>query len=174
MKLFLKSVPVLLLIFGVIYGYSREVPYFSNTFGIQYLFFRALLLGAFVGGILGWFVSKKVTDESDRVPLFLLCLVACLAVFPLVVLKTNHALSKNTPLSIKVIFQKEEPLRTSRFGIAKNAVVPIDAFYLYFKKDSKTERIRSKTQSFRNVEAGQEIELPIKHGFWGFDFVDIL
>jgi hypothetical protein len=52
-------------------------------------------------------------------------------------------------------------------------VVTADAFYVYFTKDGNSERIRSKTQSFRTVERGEEIELPIKKGFLGFEFVDI-
>ena len=173
MKIFIKSTLVLLCIGGIVWGYTREVPYFSNTFNIQYLFFRALFAGALVGAAIGWFFSKKMADKSDRVPMFAVCLVACMAVVPLKALFTNHFFAKNTPLSTKVIFQKEEPLITSRFGIPKNTVIKPDAYYVFFLRNGKTERIRSKTSSFRTVGMGQEIELPIKKGFWGFDFVDI-
>ncbi len=172
MKIFLKSVFALLIIASIVYGYTLEVPYFSNTFKIQYLFFRALFLGALVGGLSGWFFSKKATDKEDRVPIFLLCLFAGLAIFPLLAIRLNHVLAKHPLLSIKAIFLKEEALRTSRVGIVRNSVVPVDAYYVYFKKDGETERIRCKTQSFRAVEAGQEIELPVKHGFFGFDFYE--
>ncbi len=173
MKIFLKSILVVVLLCGIILGYVHEVPYFSNTFDIRYLFFRFLLIGVLVGGILGWILSKNAEDKSDRAPIILFSLVACIAIFPLVGIASNHIFAKNVPLSIKVIFQKEEPLRTSRFGIAKNSTVTVDAFYVYFIKDNENDRIRSKTQSFRNIEAGQEIELPTKQGFWGFTFVDI-
>ncbi len=182
MKMFLKSIFVLAILGGIILGYVHEVPYFSNTFEIKYLFFRCLLLGVAVGGIIGWILSKKADDKSDRAPIILFSLVAGMAIFPLLGISSNHILAKSTTLpeksgfknSIKVLFQKEEPLRTSRFGIAKNTTLTIDAFYLYFAKDGEIDRIRTKTQSFKHLEAGQEIELPIKHGFWGFTFVDIL
>jgi hypothetical protein len=170
MQLFLKSALVLVALFAVILGYIREVPYFSNTFDIQHLFFRSLFVGLFVGVSLGLLAIKFVTDKADRTPVLVLSILTCVIVFPLLGIMTNHALAKNDPLSTKVLFEKEEPLRTSRFGVAKNSTVTVDAFYVYFTKDYKTERIRSKTQSFRTVEAGQEIELPIKKGFWGFDF----
>jgi hypothetical protein len=173
MKIFLKSALVLLCLGGIILGYVHEVPYFSNTFDIQYLFFRALFLGALVGVLLGWYFMRKMTDATDRIPVFLLCLVVCLVIFPLKVIFINHYFAKNTPLSIKVLFEKEEPLRTSRFGVAKNSLVTVDAFYVYFIKDGESDRIRSRTQSFRTVEKGQEIELPVKKGALGFDFVDI-
>lgn len=173
MKIFIKSALVLLALGGIIGGYVHEVPYFSNTFDILYLFCRAAFLGALVGALIGWLVSKKMTDSSDRVPVFMLCLVAGLVIFPLKAIFINHYFAKNTPLSIKVIFEKEEPLRTSRFGIAQNSVITADAFYVYFIKEGNSERIRSRTQSFRTVEKGQEIELPVKKGFLGFDFVDI-
>ncbi len=174
MKIFLKSIFVIAIIGSIILGYVHEVPYFSNTFEIKYLFFRSLLLGVAIGGIVGWFLSKKATDKSDRAPIILFSLVAGMAVFPLLAISSNHILAKTDPLSIKALFQKEEPLRTSRFGIAKNTTVTVDAFYLYFAKDGEIERIRTKSQSFKGMEAGQEIELPIKQGFWGFTFVDIL
>ena len=174
MKIFLKSIIVVVILAVIILGYVREVPYFSNTFGIWYLFFRSLFIGIFVGGIVGWILSKKTTDKSDILPIFAFSIVAGMAIFPLIGISSNHFFAKNDPLSIKVLFQKEEPLRTSRFGVAKNTTVAVDAFYLYFAKDGEMNRIRSKTQSFRNLEAGTEIELPTKQGFWGFSFVDIL
>ncbi len=173
MKIFINSALVLLCLGGIIGGYLHEVPYFSNTFDMSYLFFRALILGALAGAALGWFVIKKVTDTSDRVPIFILCVVGCMVIFPLKASFINHFFAKNAPFTIKVSFQKEEPLRTSRFGIARNGVITADAFYVHFIKDGKMERIRSKNQSFQTVEKGQEIELPIKKGFFGFEFVDI-
>ena len=173
MKIFLKSILAVAVILGIILGYVREVPYFSNTFEIRFLFFRCALFGILMGILIGWLLSKNAEDKSDRLPIMMFSIVGGLAVFPLLGISTNHLLAKNDPLSIKIIFKKEEPLRTSRFGIAKNTTLTVDAFYLYFIKEGEAERIRTKTQSFRNVEPGQEIELPIKHGFWGFTFVDV-
>ena len=173
MKIFLKSILVVAILLGIILGYVHEVPYFSNTFGILYLFFRFLFVGIAIGGVIGWILIKNAADKSDRVPIMAFSIVAGMAIFPLLGISSNHLLAKNDPLSIKVLFQKEEALRTSRFGVAKNTIVTVDAFYLYFLKDGDLNRIRSKTLSFRNLEAGQEIELPVKQGFWGFIFVDI-
>ena len=172
MKIFLKSILVVAILLGIILGYVHEVPYFSNTFGIWYLFFRFLFVGIAVGGVIGWILIKNAEDKSDRVPIMVFSIVAGMAIFPLLGISSNHFFAKNDPLSIKVLFQKEVPLRTSRFGVAKNTTVTVDAFYLYFLKDGDLNRIRSKTQSFRNLEAGQEIELPIKQGFWGFSFFE--
>ncbi len=174
MKIFLKSILVVAVLLGIILGYVREVPYFSNTFEIRYLFFRFALLGILIGILIGWLLTKNATDKSDRLPIMLFSIIGALAVFPLLGVNTNHSFAKNDPLSIQVIFQKEEPLRTSRFGVAKTTTLTVDAFYLYFVKAGEVDRIRTKTQSFRHVAPGQEIELPIKHGFWGFNFVDVL
>ena len=173
MKVFLKSILVLAVLGGIVFGYVHEVPYFSNTFDMQFLFFRALGVGALIGALLGWYFSKNVADKSDRVPVFMLCLVTCMAILPLKASFINHFMAKNDPLSTKVVFQEEKALRTTRIGVVKGAKVTVDAFYVSFIRNGKLDRIRTQNASFKGIEKGQEIELSIKKGFLGFDFVEI-
>jgi hypothetical protein len=169
----IKSFIALFVLAGIIYGYVTQVPYFSNTFGIQYLFFRFLFLGVLIGGIVGWFLSKKGETGIERAQIIIASILLCAAIAPLKGIYINHAFADDTPLSKKVIFEKEEALRTSRFGVRKNAIPEPDAYYVHFNMDNTMQRIRSKNPSFKNIEKGTEIELPVKKGILGFDFVEI-
>jgi hypothetical protein len=167
----LKSIIGVLLFFGVIYGYSQETLYFSNTFAMRTLFFRGLVFGAFVGLGVFFYYRKNADDALERFQLAAAFTFLGMLVFPFLTIWSNHFFAKETPLSTRVIFQREEPIRTGRFGISKGKLPEVDGFYMYFLKDGDIDRVRSKQQLFRGVELGTEVELPIKQGFWGFDFV---
>lgn len=169
----IKSFIALFVIAAVIYGYVTQVPYFSNTFNVQYLFFRFLFFGALIGGIIGWFLSKKAASGIERVQLILATVLLSAVMAPLVGIYINHAFAEKPPLSKKAIFQKEEALRTSRFGVRKNIIPEPDAYYVHFLMDGEPHRIRTKNASFKNIEKGSEIELPVRKGVLGFDFVKL-
>jgi hypothetical protein len=169
----LKSVIGVALFFGLIYGYAHESPYFSNTFDSNHLFFRGLGIGILVGLIGFFYLKNNATDalESFQIGAFSLLLGAF--VFPFLAIFSNHFFAEKGPLSIKVNFERNEPIRTGRFGISKGKLPEIDGFYTYFLRNGDIDRVRSKQQLFRGVEQGSEVELPIKKGFWGFKFVEI-
>ncbi|MEY4905286.1 MAG: hypothetical protein RLZZ292_3101 [Bacteroidota bacterium] len=175
----LKSIIGVALFFGVIYGYAHETAYFTNTFASRTLFFRGLFLGALMGLGVFFYYKKNAADALERFQLAASSMVLGMLVFPFLAIWTNHLFANDAPpdvsgqaLSTRVIFQREEPIRTGRFGISKGKLPEVDGFFTYFLKDSDSDRVRSKQQLFRGIEIGTEVELPIKHGFWGFDFVE--
>jgi hypothetical protein len=168
----LKSIIAVALFFGVIYGYAHETVYFTNTFASRTLFFRGLFFGALVGLGVFFYYKNKADDALERFQLAASFMLLGMLVFPFLAIWSNHLFAKDTPLSTHVVYQREEPIRTGRFGIAKGKLPEVDGFYTYFLKDSVIDRVRSKQQLFRGVAVGTEVELPIKQGFWGFDFVD--
>jgi hypothetical protein len=175
----LKSIIGVFLFFGVIYGYSQETLYFSNTFAMRTLFFRGLVWGAFVGLGVFFYYRKNADDALERFQLAAVFTFLGMLIFPFLTSWSNHFFAKETPpdvsgqaLSTRVSFQRDEPIRTGRFGISKGKLPEVDGFYTYFLKDGAIDRVRSKQQLFRGIELGTEVELPIKQGFWGFDFVE--
>jgi hypothetical protein len=174
----LKSIIAVALFFGVIYGYAHEIMYFTNTFASRALFFRGLVLGAFVGLGVFFYYKKNADDALERFQLAAACMLLGMLVFPFLAIWSNHFFAKETPpdvsgqaLSKNVIFQREEPIRTGRFGISKGKLPEVDGFYTYFLKEGDIDRVRSKQQLFRGIEVGAEVELPIMRGFLGYDFV---
>ena len=174
MSIYLKGILIVAAIFGVIFGYAHEVEWYSNTFGIKALIFRSLAVGGILGGIVGWFLRKKATDLEDRMPIFIGCIIVGLAVFPIKAIWLNHFFADQTPLSKKVIFERETPIRGSRFGIIKGFKMPAaDGFYTYFLMDLEEQRVRSRQPIFPNVASGQTVELPLRQGLFGFQIVDL-
>lgn len=169
----LKSIVAVALLFGVIYGYARESAYFSNTFDSRFLFFRGIAVGIIVGLAAFFYYRKTATDGLERFQLGAFFILIGMFIFPYILISSNHFFAKKDPLSIKVIFQRNEPIRTGRFGISKDKLPEIDGFYTYFLRNSELDRVRSKQQLFRGVESGGEVELPIQKGFWGFEFVSL-
>jgi hypothetical protein len=169
----LVSIVAVALFFGLIYGYAQETVYFSNTFDSRYLFFRGLAVGATIGLGVFFYYKKLATDTIERFQLGAFLMVIGMAVFPFLTIWSNHFFAKKDPLSIRVVFQRDEPIRTGRFGISKGKLPEVDGFYTYFLRKSTTDRVRSKQQLFRGMEEGSEVELPIKKGLWGFEFVEL-
>jgi hypothetical protein len=169
----LKSIVGVALFFGVIYGYAHESLYFSNTFQSRSLFFRGSVMGALVGLVGFFFLKNKAADALERFQIGAFSLLLGMFVFPFLALWSNHFFAEKDPLSTKVIFDRNEPIRTGRFGISKGKLPEIDGFYTYFLKDSDIDRVRSKQQLFRGLERGTDVELPVKKGLWGFEFVEI-
>lgn len=169
----LKSIVAVALFFALIYGYALEMTYFSNTFDIRYLFFRGLAVGAIAGLLCFFYYKKNITDGLEQFQLGAFLVLIGMVVFSYLGIWSNHFFVEKRPLSMKVVFQRDEPIRTGRFGISKGKLPKIDGFYTYFLRNSDIDRVRSKQQLFRGVELGTQVELPIQKGLWGFEFVEI-
>lgn len=166
-----KSILAVVLLFGVIYGYTREILYFSNTFDSRYLFFRGAAIGAILGLACFFYYKKMATDGLERFQIGAFFILLGMFIGPYVAMWSNHFFAKKDPLSINVVFQRDEAIRTSRTGISKGKLPEIEGFYTYFLKNNELDRVRSKQQLFKGIEVGGEVSLPIQKGFWGFDVV---
>ena len=169
----IKSFVAVVGLFAVIYGYTQNVDYFTNTFNIKPLFFRALTVGAVIGFFISRFYNKKGVDGIEKFQISAICMLACMGIFPLLAVWSNHFLSDKTVTNEPVIFKSEMPIRGSRIGIIKGKMPEIEGFYTYFTQESVENRIRSKQSLFHNIAVGTPVELPMRTGFWGYKFVEI-
>ncbi len=173
MHYIVRSFLVLGLFIGVILGYTLEIDYFSNTFDVRYLFFRAMGFGLVVAILAARHFVKTKTDELERMRFWASCILAGLAITPLLAVAINHRLaSSKKKETITVQYQGEKTIRLNRFGISKGSKLSADGFYTYFMKNGEQERVRSSEPLFRNIEEGTSVELTLQKGFLGFDFVD--
>ncbi len=70
-------------------------------------------------------------------------------------------------------FIQEEPYGASRFGIIEGQEPTVEGYFIFFVRNGQFERIKSPVPKFPNKEKGDEIQLAIREGFWGYDLVDL-
>ncbi|MEY4936809.1 MAG: hypothetical protein RIS64_3168 [Bacteroidota bacterium] len=176
----IKGISIVILIFGTIFLYVKEVPYFTNTFEINYLLFRALGIGAALGAILGWRQAKNATDSLEKTQWFLICIVGLALAMPPIASFSNHAFASGEKNKLSVQFLNQKALKTNRFGVGRHeraASTPdggADFVYTTFLLNNESQRVRSNGRLFpQEMAAGTHVELPVQKGFWGFSFVTL-
>jgi hypothetical protein len=176
----IKGISIVILLFGTIFLYVKEVPYFTNTFEINYLLFRALGIGAALGAIVGWMQAKKASDSLEKMQWFLICIIGLALAMPPVASFTNHLFASGEKSKLSVQFLNQKALKTNRFGVGRHeraATTPdggADFFYTTFLLKNESQRVRSKGRLFPpEMASGTTVELPVQKGFWGFSFVTL-
>ena len=169
---YIKGFAVVFLLFGVIVLYSFELIHFSNTFRVKRLLLVALVLGLFTGTLAAVHYQKQFKEQMEKVVISVICVLVAVGVFPLLISLSNRLLTIKEPRREVVELFKEEPFGESRFGIIKGQPIKADGYYIFFIRDGQLERIKSKVPRFTGVEEGSIVELPIKKGLWGFEYVE--
>jgi hypothetical protein len=177
----IKGIGIAALIFGTLFLYVKEVPYFTNTFEINHLFFRALGFGAVIGAILGWLQARQSTDSLEKTQWFLICIVGLALAMPPLASFINHNFASSEKSKLSVQFLNQKALRTNRFGVGRHeraaavatADAGVDFFYTTFLWKNESQRVRSPKRLFPiEMTSGTAVELPVQKGFFGFSFVE--
>ena len=165
---YLKGIIGVLLIIGLIFLYAFEFKYFSNTFTIEKLIVRALLFGLVIGIGLGYYYSKNIKDSTDKLQLYTFFILTSLVLSPLFASLSNRLLSWHEVKNVEVELEQQSTYIGSRFGKLEGQ--KWDGYYLIFYKDKKLERIKTRELVFPNARKGDMIIIPIKKGFWGYEY----
>ncbi len=160
-------------LFSIITLYAFEVPWFSNTFNIKWLVGIALGIGLLCGIGLGWKMSRYGDEEMEKVAYVGLSLFVCLGVLPLFLSLSNRLLSPFPVVKEKVEFVKASAYIGSRFGVHKGQSSKEDGFHIFFIRNNRIERIKTRHKIFLGVSKGTIVELPIQRGLIGFEFVKL-
>ncbi len=172
-KEYISAGLVVLLVFIALVLFAFEVKHFSNTFQVNAMVQRALLLGGGVGlGISYWLTRNK--PDMDLLPKFQLWVavfIGCVLIMPLLASLTNRYLSFSGSELTPVELVKVEGIYSSRFGMPEGETPKADVYYVFMIKEGQLERIKSKTNPFPNSNEGDFVDLPIRSGFWGYDYV---
>ncbi len=158
-----------LVIFLVAFLYAFEVKYFSNTFEAESLIWRSLAVGLLAGIIAGYFFSKPFNDGLEKLKLYIFSIVIALLLFPLLGSLSNRLLSFSPKQKIEVQLQSQEAYLQSRFGRVKTKKKK-DGIFLFFVKDQKIERVKTKEILFPNSKQGDRVYIVTKKGFWGYEY----
>jgi hypothetical protein len=156
-------------IFMVVFLYTFEVKYFSNTFEIKSLISRSLMVGLLVGISVGFYFSKRFNDGLEKLKMFVFFIVISLLLFPLLGSLSNRLLSFSPKQKIEVELQSQEAYLQSRFGRIKTKNKK-DGVFLFFVKNQKIERVKTKEILFPDSQKGDRVYIVTKKGFWEYEY----
>ena len=165
-KQYLQAFLGLFFFLGLIFLYAFEMTHLSNTFEAKGLVIRSLIVGALVGGLLGYFFSKKLTDTLDTFKMYTFFVILSIVFAPLFVSLSNRWLTFSPKEKIEVELETQAAYIKSRFGNVKSEK---DGFFLFFYKDKKLERVKTKRHLFPDSKKGDFVTINLQKGLWGYE-----
>lgn len=160
-----------LVIIGLIVGYAFEFRHFSNTLHVERMVWGALLLGAAVGAGLAHRLSKTETSSVGKVRWWVSMLVLSTLFMPLLVSWLNRLPLSGTTKQITVEFIEEKPFAQERFGLERGKKIKPDGYFIFVNYQGEIIRLRADKQQFSGKERGDLVQLEVKNGNLGFDWV---
>ena len=151
--------------------YSLEFTYFNNMFEVRPLLITALMLGIFIGTLLGDRFKKFAKSPLETFQIYTVLMMLSLLMMPLLISLTNRLFSFSSPRMEKVEFVKSEIFMESRFGKLPNQKP--DGYFSFFIYNGAVHRIKTKINPFSDVEEGDIISIPICKGIWQYEWVDV-
>lgn len=156
---------------GLITAYVFEFRWMENTFEVRKLVWGSVVTGIFLGTLVTWRWQKNVDDSVAKMQLWAACLLLPAMFAPLFGSLANRLLSTRPAQIEEFIFHEEKAFAASPFGFFKGEKIAPDGYYIFFNRNGKLERIESDRPRFEDIERGTTIELPVKKGLFGFEFV---
>ncbi len=160
-----------LTIVGLIFGYALEFKHFSNTLGVGKLVAFSLIAGAALGGWLASKLSRSETTFVGKVRWWVSSLILCTLFMPLIASWLNRLPLSNTTRQISVEFIEEKPFAQERFGLEKGKKIAPDGYYIFVNYRGEIIRLRADRQQFPGKERGDLVQLVLRKGNLGFDWV---
>jgi len=160
-----------LLVFGLIYLYVLEFPFFQNTLNIGRLVLFSLLTGGILGGFLGFQFGKKSKELLERTQIFVASLILTTLIMPLLLSICNRKLNTKPPRVEKLEFLRQETFAGSRFGNLAELKEKPDGFRIYLLRNGEVLRLQKKEAPFTGKNKGEKINLPISRGTLGIEYV---
>lgn len=171
MKTYLIYIAITLGIIAVFLLYAFEYEYFNRTFYMRKLAIIAVILGAGMGTAVAWRLKKHASDQLERVQLFMACIFTGIILLPLLASLSNRLLSFRAPERISVEFVEEKPYFGSRFGTSSDRSVEPTYYRSFVYRQDDLLKIQTKNALFPEASRGDTVQLPVKTGLWGFEYV---
>ena len=162
-----------LAVIGLVVVYALEIYYFKRTFNPAALFIGGGALGLVLGLLVGRRFSTTAEDAVERIQVYLFFTALAVIFTPLLASLSNRWLSPHAPRAEQVIFFEEKPYRQERFGLLFWAS-PSDkprGYYVFFMRDGKLERIDNRAPLRPAPQRGDTMEILVRKGLWGVDWV---
>lgn len=158
---------------GLIVLYALEFRWFDRTIQFSHLAGWSIAIGALPGTILGVYFSRKESDITDSVRVFLFCLFPCVFFAPLMGSWSNRLAGWQEGRAEPVVFAQAQAYYASRSGPIKGEKVKPSGWAYFFYYREKLRRIKHK-QEWRipaQTNRGDTLFLNMRKGLWGYDVV---
>ncbi len=151
---------------GCLFLYGFEFKHLSNTFEGKSLVIRSLIAGAIIGTVIAYFFARKLTDTLDQFKMYTFFVILSIVFAPLFGSLSNRWLTSSPKEKVEVELETQEAYIKSRFG---NVRSKRDGIFLFFYKDKKLERVKTKRTLFPDSKKGDFVTINLQKGFWGYD-----
>ncbi len=161
---------IVLLMIGLIVLYVLEFPAIRNTFKPGRLIWGAVIIGAVIGLVVGWFFQRTLFELVDKLRSFAFFIFVFAFFAPLFASWSNRFLSpyaieeRSCELIAKKAFYSE------RFGFMKGEKPKPAGYYIFVYDGKEIQRIVSRDGRFLSFSEGDTLKLPVKKGLWGIKF----
>ncbi|MDX1942335.1 MAG: hypothetical protein SFU99_17350 [Saprospiraceae bacterium] len=164
-------IAILLGIVGLIVLYVFEFEYFNRTFQVGTMTFWSMLIGIAFGLLVARRFLKSANDLIDRVRVVLLCTVGIAIFMPLFASLSNRLWSFHPTTPVAVEFVESEAYIGSALGLMRGEKITPTGHRTFVYRDTKLLKIQTKEALFPEAQRGDTVQLPVKKGLWGFEFV---
>ncbi len=161
-----------LALLGVVVLYVLEFQWFQNYLDLRPMLLGSLVVGILLGIFLGFRFQKSSDDLAEIMQIWSACVILPLFLMPLFASLANRLFAKQAIEQIQVEFWEEKAYIQSRYGILKGEKLDKTGYFVFVVKDGEILRLQSKTPRFPNAKKGDKVNLPLRKGLFGTDFVD--
>jgi len=165
-KEYIQAFLVVFLFIGSLFLYGFEFRHLSNTFEAKSLVIRSLIIGGIVGAIVAYFFAKNLKDPLDQFKVYTFFVILSIVFAPLYGSLSNRLLTFSPKEKVEVELETQEAFIKSRFG---NVESKRDGIFLFFYKNKKLERVKTKQHLFSNSKKGDVVTIKTQKGFWGYE-----
>lgn len=161
-------------VFGVlllIVLFVFEIPHFNRTFYVGRMVVASMVIGLIIGSICGWIIAQRVDGTVEKASAFLLTMIPTILFMPTVVSISNRIISFSDVQKETVELVSVDGRIKERFGLLKNEEAKIGNYDIFFIRDNQVEKISTPVNMFPNAEEGDLVQIPVRKGLWGFEYI---
>lgn len=168
---YLKYTLIAIGFFLFVWLYVMEFKYFDRTFSVKKLILGTMLFGALLGLVWAMNWKKQLSDQVDRLRLFLSLIIGLGLVMPYFGSLANRLIAR-TPVRYETVeFIGETPYFASRFGVIEGETLKPTGYYVFFFRHGQLERVKSTVSMFPENERGDAVTIPVRKGILGFSYI---
>ncbi len=167
----LQLASLLLLLFAGAVGLMLELKQLANTQHFWSLVLVAVLVGAIAGGIIAFFLSKRVHLFEDKVKVYIISITLCVTAAPLLASLSNRLFASRVIRAY--VFMEQRAIYSFRYGFLQDkSSTPPDHFKIWVVDAGELISFSLDKPLPQELERGDTILLWVREGLWGYSLVE--